>query len=186
MKKIISVMLILGAIGFQLQAQKYFTKAGQITFTSDAPLEKIEAENKTVSSVMDIESGKIQFAALIKAFHFEKALMEEHFNENYMESDKFPKATFKGQIENLSDINFGKDGTYETVVSGQMTIHGETQEVKTTGTFTIADGKISAIANFEIAVADYGIKIPKVVIENIAKIVAINVNMNYQLLTKDS
>ena len=178
--KIIAFFLI--AASFNLQAQKYFTRAGEISFNSDTPMEKIEAENKTVSSVFDSESGKIQFAVLIKAFHFEKALMQEHFNENYMESSKFPKATFKGEVKNLADINLSKDGTYEAVVEGKMTIHGKTQTVETTGTFTVADGQITATSAFEIAVADYGIKIPKVVRENIAKIVVIAVNLKYELL----
>ena len=92
-------ILLVALVSFQSGiAQKYFTRNGNISFHSDTPMEKIEGHNKNSTAVIDAESGKLEFAVLIKAFHFEKALMEEHFNENYMESNKFPKASFKGQI----------------------------------------------------------------------------------------
>ena len=125
MKKF-TFVLFLGIFCFTngLLSQKYFTRDGKITFLSEAPIETIEATNSKATSVIDISSGKIEFAVLIKAFHFEKALMQQHFNENYMESSKFPKATFKGKIDSVGQVDFGKDGTYEIMVSGDMTIHG--------------------------------------------------------------
>lgn len=169
-----------------LHAQKYFTRTGNIVFSSDAPMEKIEASNQKATSVMDISTGKMEFAVLIKAFQFEKALMQEHFNENYMESDKFPKAIFKGGILDISKVDFSNDGTYPVKVKGNLTIHGETNEVETEGVIVIKDGKISASSTFEVAVADYKIAIPKVVRDNIAKIVAITVNIDYELFKKKS
>ena len=126
----------------------------------------------------------MEFAVLIKAFQFEKALMQEHFNENYMESDKYPKAIFKGAIVDASTVDFSKDGDYPVKVKGKLTIHGVTNEVETDGTIDVKDGKISASSNFEIAVADYKIKIPSVVKDNIAKTVQIVVDMNYELFKK--
>ena len=171
---------------FSANAQKYFTRSGSITFSSNAPLEKIEASNQKATSVLDIRSGKMEFAVLIKAFQFEKALMQEHFNENYMESDKFPKAKFKGAIADITSVDFSKDGDYPVKVKGELTIHGVTKEVEAEGTFNIKEGNIAAKSIFKIAVADYGIKIPKVVRDNIAKIVEINVSTQYELFKKKS
>lgn len=177
-----AIVLMFGSV----QAQKYFTKAGEITFYSEAPMEKIEATNSSATSVMDLESGRMEFAVLIKAFQFEKALMQEHFNENYMESSTFPKATFKGQITNLGSIDFSKDGTYEANIKGDMTIHGVTQAIETTGQFVVNGEQLSGTSNFVVLVADYGIEIPAVVKENIAKEVEIKVNCNYQELKSKS
>lgn len=181
---IIGCILTFAAVS--VNAQKYFTREGKIDFYSDAPMEKIEASNNTVTCVVDAESGKMEFAVLIKAFQFEKALMQEHFNENYMESSKFPKATFKGQINNLAAINFSKDGEYPAKISGELTIHGVAQPVETEGTFTVKDGKIAAVSTFEIAVADYKIEIPAVVRDNIAKMVRIDVDLHLQELKSKS
>src|SRR5690606_25912300 len=112
MKNLIVVLLI-GLIAPVLNAQgKYFTKEGKISFSSDAPMEKIEAHNRKANSVIDAASGKMEWSVLIKAFQFEKALMQEHFNENYMESDKFPKAVFKGVIQQHDKIDWTKDGVH--------------------------------------------------------------------------
>ena len=169
-----------------IHAQKYFTRTGNIVFSSEAPMEKIEASNQKATSVLDAATGNMEFAVLIKAFQFEKALMQEHFNENYMESDKHPKALFKGGIADISKVDFSKDGTYAVKVKGDLTIHGETKEVETNGTIVIKDGNISASSTFTVEVADYKIEIPKVVRENIAKIVTITVNIDYELFKKKS
>lgn len=158
--------------------QKYFTRTGQITFSSDTPLEKIEAKNDKATCVIDAEDGRMEFAVLIKAFAFEKALMQEHFNENYMESGEFPKATFKGKINNMAEINLGKDGTYLARVEGDMTIHGVTQQIKTEGLITVKDGQFSASAAFSVLTQDYDIAIPAVVRDNIAKEIVIDVKVD--------
>ena len=150
-------------------AQKYFTKTGVTSFYSDTPIEKIEAQNKSSNCVFDISSGKIEFGVLVKGFQFEKALMQEHFNENYVESDKYPKATFKGRITNLSEVNLAKDGTYNAVVSGKMSLHGVEKDVTANGAVTVSGGKIRINAGFSLLLADYNISIPSVVSGNIAK-----------------
>jgi len=187
MKKL-NLVLFVSVLFFvqNVDAQKYFTRSGKIVFSSSAPLEKIEAVNQKATSVIDLESGKMEFAVLIKAFQFQKGLMQEHFNENYMESDKYPKGKFKGAIVDMSKVNFSKDGTYKVTVKGNLTIHGETNEVETEGTFTIVDGVISATSTFDIEVADYKIEIPKVARDNIAKVVTITADMKYELFKKKS
>ena len=163
---------------------KFFTKNGHIDFFSSTPMENISAANDKVTSVLDTETGKLDFAVLIKAFEFEKALMQEHFNENYMESDKFPKSTFKGQIDNISDINFKNGGSYSVTVSGDLTIHGVTKPVTARGTLDVSEGKIVATTKFSVAVADYNIEIPKLVRDQIAKNIDISVAIKYQPYTQ--
>lgn len=185
MKKLFFIATLL-VVANGLIAQKYFTRSGKVSFSSEAPLEKIEAQNSNATSVIDLESGQMEFAVLIKAFQFEKALMQEHFNENYMESDKFPKSLFKGKIQNLDAINFSKDGEYVAEVKGDLTIHGVTKSIETTGTFVVKNGNISASSNFSVLVADYNIEIPNVVKDNIAKEVVINLALDYQEFKKGS
>lgn len=180
MKSLIVIVMMLSA---QLAiGQKYFSKNAKISFHSDAPLEKIEATTSTASTVLDASTGNMEWAVLIQGFQFEKALMQEHFNENYMESTKFPKAKFKGKIDNLSAVDFKKDGSYNVKVSGQMEIHGVTKPVNASGVINVKGGNISADSKFSVAVAEYGIEIPKVVADNIAKTVDINVHADYQAM----
>lgn len=182
--KFTGIFLLFLIIGANLKAQKYFSKTGEISFYSHTPIEDIEAVSKTATTVFDAESRKIQWAVLIKSFEFEKALMQEHFNENYMESSKYPKASFKGKLSEDSDLNLQKDGRYIVAVLGDLTIHGVTQPVKTSATFNVEDGVIMAQTNLKIVVADYGIEIPSVVKENIAKELEIKIKANYEVLDR--
>jgi hypothetical protein len=165
------------------QAQdKYFTKTGKIEFNSKAPMEDIEAKNKTVAAILDTKTGALQFSVLMKGFEFPKALMQEHFNENYVESDKYPKAEFKGLITNSSAINYTKDGTYPAQVSGQLTIHGVTKDVKTTGTIKVDGGKIDAASVFNVLASDYKIKIPSVVKDKVSNTIKVMVDCHLEPL----
>ena len=185
MKQILIILVILTIAAFSpLQAQKYFTRSGAISFFSKALMEDIEAHNTKATSVLDAKTGSMQFAVLIKAFQFEKALMQEHFNENYLESDKYPKAIFRGKILNIDDVDFENDGTYPVKVKGKMTIHGITNTVAATGKIIIEEGAISAKSKFKVTVANYKIRIPKVVRDNIAKVVEVRVDLNYKALKK--
>ncbi|MBL7872205.1 MAG: YceI family protein [Cyclobacteriaceae bacterium] len=180
MKRII-LILILGClitVGFSQTLQ--MTRSGQISFFSKTPMENIEAVNNEVTSLLDMGKGEIVFAVLIKGFHFDRALMEEHFNENYMESTKFPKATFQGKITNTSKIDFTKDGTYEALVEGDLTIHGVKQRQTAAGTITIKAGKIAATSTFIVKLADYHVEIPSLVVEKISKTVEIKVSCQYE------
>lgn len=163
----------------QLQAQKYMTQSGTIKFFSEAPLENIESVNNQVSSIINMENGEVVFTLLMKAFNFEKALMQEHFNEKYVESEKFPKATFKGKIKDFNSVDLGS-GKQTVEVVGQLTIHGVTNDVQAQATIDRnSENQISASSTFNIDVADYDIKIPAAVKDNIAKSIEITVNMEY-------
>jgi polyisoprenoid-binding protein YceI len=152
-------------------AQTYFTRDAKIKFDATAPAspDKIEALSNNATCVLDAATGDMAWQVLVKGFKFEKSLMQEHFNENYMESDKFPKATFKGKITNLGEVNLGKDGTYNAVVTGKMTIHDVEKDITANGAITVGGGKIKINAGFNLTLADYDIKIPSVVSGNIAK-----------------
>jgi hypothetical protein len=182
MKNLLVILCLLFGSLTSLFPQKYFTREGKVIFSSEAPLEKIEAENEKATSVLDPASGRMEFAILIKAFQFEKALMQEHFNENYMESSTYPKAVFKGQIKNKDAVDWSADGTYEVQVAGDITIHGVTKTIEAPGTITIKDGDISAVSDFELTVADFNIKIPAVVKDNIAKTVSVTIAVDYKPL----
>ena len=161
---------------------KYFTKSGKIEFFSKASIEDIEAKNKTAAAVLDTKTGALQFSVLMKGFEFEKALMQEHFNDNYVESDKFPKAEFKGSIVNNGSINYAKDGSYNVKVKGQFTLHGVTKTIEAPGTIKVDDGKIETASTFNIKLSDYGIKIPAVVKEKISNNIKIVVDCKLEPL----
>jgi polyisoprenoid-binding protein YceI len=178
-------ILILAALVFGLAASaqtKFFTKTGRIFFDASGPLEKIEAINDKSTSVVDFSTGQIEFGVLMKAFLFERALMQEHFNENYVESDKFPKATFKGVIADPASIDRTKDGTYPVKVTGKLTLHGVTRDIATTAVFVVKNGAVSASSDFKIEAADYDIEIPALVKDKVAKTININVQSNYEPL----
>lgn len=164
---------------FAANAQKFMTKNGYIGFYSHTPLEEIKADNNQVVGILDASTGDMVYQVLIKSFHFERALMEEHFNENYMESDKIPKATFKGKITNLSAVDFSKPGTYNVTVDGDLTIHDVTNKISTKGTLEVLSGGINANSKFKIVPEDYKITIPGVVRDKIDKNMEVTVQMKY-------
>jgi hypothetical protein len=185
MKKSLILSLLFITTLFASAQTRYFTKNGTVFFTASSPLEKIEATNGKASSIVDISSGAMEFAVLMKAFNFEKALMQEHFNENYVESDKYPKAVFKGNMTNISSLDLTKDGTYPVNIKGQLTLHGVTKDVETSGVLSVKDGSVvSGKSDFQILLSDYNINIPSLVKDKISKEVKITVNANYELLKK--
>ena len=178
MKKIVFLLLAFTMFQHVSNAQKvYQTRSGKVSFYSDAPLEKIEAVNTQTSAKL-ATNGQLVFMAAIKGFVFENATMQEHFNENYMQSDKFSKATFFGTISNLKDVNFDKDGTYKVTTTGDLEIHGVKQKVTIPGTITIAGGKVSSKSVFKIKLADYNVK-GSLIGEKIAKEVEVKVDCKY-------
>lgn len=176
-------MAVLLVLGFSAHAQKYITKTGHIRFFSSAPLEDIEANNYQVNAALDSETGDLVFKVLMKAFQFEKALMQEHFNENYVNSDKYPNATFSGKITNISAIDFSSPGIYDANVEGELTIKGVTNKIEEEGTIeVVGDQDVKGNTVFFIKVADYDIKIPAAVRDNIAKEIEVTVNIELSRL----
>lgn len=184
MKKIILSIILVSVAVITANAQKYITKNGHIFFHSEAPLETIEAHNKQVNAALDASTGDFVFKVLMNAFIFEKALMQEHFNENYVESEKFPNGTFKGKIVNLSEIDFSKPGKYPATVAGELTIHGVLNKVEETGTLEISKDLVQASSKFMLKIADYNISIPGAVAGKIAQEVEINVDLKLSPVSK--
>ena len=177
MKLITTLFCFFLFIGISNSQERYLTKNGAITFFSKAPVEDITADNNQVLSIIDASKGKMAISILMKSFMFKKALMQEHFNENYVESDKFPKATFKGDIINFDAVN---DTASKTKVKGILTIHGVSKELtieanmKRTGTAIIVDG------DFIVNLDDFNVEIPAVVAKNIAKNIKVSFNFNHK------
>jgi polyisoprenoid-binding protein YceI len=160
---------------------KYLTKNGTINFFSKMPMEDITADNNQVLSIIDASSGKMAISILMKSFMFKKALMQEHFNENYVESDKYPKANFKGSILNFDAIN---ETVSKAMVKGVLTIHGVSKEITIQANFIKTDEAILVEGDFIVEVDDFNIEIPAVVAKNIAKKIKVSFNFNHKPFKK--
>jgi hypothetical protein len=178
MKKIFLIFLVM--CSFQAMAQnRYITKNGHIQFFSEAPLENIEAHNHQVAGILDLAKNEVAISLLIKAFKFDKSLMEEHFNENYLESDKFPKSALVGTIHLKEVIDTNKAGVYPVTIDGKLTLHGVTKAISIPGTIEVQKAQLLAKAKFQISIKDYNIDIPTLVIKNIAEVVDVTVELPF-------
>ncbi len=186
MKKIILLFCAISLSTMCLAQEKYFTKTGKIDFDATAAKspEEIKAINKSTTMVLDTKTGDMQFLVLMKGFEFARALMQEHFNENYVESTKFPKAEFKGTIADNSTVNYAKDGAYKVHVKGKLTMHGVTKDVLADAVINIKTGKLTASSTLVIAFADYQISIPSLVADKVAGIAKINITCALEPLKK--
>ena len=178
-------MLALGFLGSNaMNAQRYMTKTATVDFISKTPIETFTALNKSGACLLDVSNGNLDVVINIKSFVFEKQLMQEHFNENYMESEKFPKATFKGKITNITPEQLSKPGTYPGIVEGKLTIHGVSKDIKEKAQLKVQDKGMSLEGQFIVSPADYNIAIPGAVKDKIAKDVRIQVKANLEPFTK--
>ncbi|HUQ96706.1 MAG TPA: YceI family protein [Chitinophagaceae bacterium] len=177
MKKFIVLFLLCATL--RVPAQQIVTRNAYIGFFSKTPLEDIKAENNQANAVLDLSKQNIAFAVLMKGFLFKKELMQEHFNENYIESDQFPKATFTGMYSGVVDAV--KEGTYNVTVKGQLTLHGVTRPLEVPAVIAIQGGKVNAKTNFSLKPQDFNIEIPALVREKIAPQIAVAVNADFQL-----
>ncbi|MHB8209530.1 YceI family protein [Mucilaginibacter sp.] len=175
--KYITIILLAWMSINQAGQDIYVSKNARISLYSSAPIEDIKATTSSGGSVYNPSSGELDFSVNIKSFTFEKELMQEHFNSDYMESDKFPKATFKGNIQQTIDLT--KDGTYTITVNGALTIHGVTQKRIIPGTLKVKGGIISMASEFIVKCADHDISIPRIVFHNIAESIKMNVSATY-------
>ncbi len=178
MKRIVLAILMIVAGAGLVKAQEIQTsKAINVRFFSSASLEDIEASTQNGTSVITTAKNDFFFLVPIKSFSFKSSLMQEHFNENYMESDKYPDARFTGKVN--EDIDWKKDGTYNVTVTGKLTVHGVDKDRTIPGTIAIKNGVVSISAKFDIACKDHGIKIPSMLAEKVAEIVNVTVSGTY-------
>lgn len=164
------------AVTLSVYSQKYVLNKGVVTFFSEAAIEDIKADNKRVSSIFNISSGEIAFSMPNNEFQFEKKLMQQHFNEKYMESEKYPRSTFSGKLEGFNNSITG-DQAVKAI--GKLTIHGVTKAVEIPGTVNFTSGTISMKSVFIIVLADYKIKIPQLLWQNIAEQVEVTIDLAY-------
>ncbi|MBT6745237.1 MAG: YceI family protein [Flavobacteriales bacterium] len=177
--KTILTFLSLTILTISVNAQDlYAVTESEIKFHSDSPLEKIEAINKKTKSFFKISSKTLMFVIPVVSFKFEKPLMEEHFNENYLETEKFPTAKFSGTIN--EELDYTKNGTYDASATGKLTIHGVEQERLINGTITVKDSQLIFEGNFQIKLKDHDIDIPSIVIQNIAEVVDVTATLVYE------
>ena len=169
MKKLLLTALLISS-NF-LTAQQYLTREARLDFDAGSPLEDIEAFTESGSAVYDATTGKIGVQVLMTSFQFKRALMQEHFNENYVESEKFPKASFKGLYS-------------EGNVSGGLTIHGVTKEIKVPARLNQENGNFVLVTSFDITLADYDVKIPSAVANKISKKASIQVHATLKKISK--
>jgi hypothetical protein len=177
MRLFISTILI--AVGQTLLAQSiYTTDSSLVRFFSSTPLEDIEAYNAVSTSLLNVPKNEVVFRVPITGFQFEKPLMQEHFNENYMESNKYPYGTFKGKLSDSLDLR--KDTIYKISATGIMNIHGVDNAETYTGTIETKDGKAMLKCEFKVALRDYRIRVPKVVFANVAEEIDVKVYFEYR------
>ncbi|MFY0482398.1 YceI family protein [Flavobacterium sp. PLA-1-15] len=162
MKKIVLLSFLLCATTLFAQ-EKMITKTGKITFEATVPsFEEVKAKNDGATFILNAKTGEVASLALMKGFRFKIALMEEHFNENYVESDKFPKATFKGKIENF-DVKLLTDKPKDFTIKGKLELHGKSKDITSTAKIRKTDAGIEIISNFSVNASDFDISIPNVV-----------------------
>ena len=166
-RQIINLVLLLSC--FSVNAQKYLAKDGVISFFSEAPMEDITAINNKVSAVYDKDTKQLVFQLDIKDFIFPKALMQEHFNENYLESDLYPRSTFTGEVIS-QDLQ-------KAIVEGDLKIHGKTNKIKVSGILKKGNNTVNISAKFIVKLEDYDVKIPTIVMYKIAEEIDVEVNI---------
>jgi hypothetical protein len=180
MKSVFFALLLLSSSQVNAQ-ERLLCRNASVKFFSKMPLENIEAVNNQGLSVIDLKTGNIEFSVLLKGFIFPNALMQEHFNENYVESSKFPRAQFKGIIQSIPVIDLTKNADYNFTVKGTMQLHGQSKEISTLAQLHVKEGKVTGESIFDILLEDYAIEIPKLVKDKIAKKISINVKAIYQI-----
>jgi len=184
-KQVLFAVILSIALFSSVQAQdKYITKTGHVWFHSKTPLKEIVAHNHQVTSILDTKTGDMIVSAFLTDFKFDNQLVEEHFNENFVESAKFPKVKFKAKVLDIETVDFKKDGTYKRMVEGVMEMHGKMVNIKKEGTAVVKNGKIYATAYFTVTAEQFAIIIPDLVKDKIQKDVEVSVEFVYTPYTK--
>lgn len=176
LKKLVTAAALLVIVHSGVYSQVYITRSGFIGFYSKTPLEDIKAENNQVFAAIDPGKKTIAFSLLQKGFVFTKQLMQEHFNENYVESDKYPKATFSGSY--TGDVPVDKDGTYKVTVKGNLSLHNVTRPLEMPATIEVKGGRLLGQTEFKVKPEDFNISIPSIVREKIEREIKVNVRID--------
>ena len=159
----------------QVLAQQFYTSKGKISFFSEAPLEDISAVNENVSAIIDSQTGGFAFRVKIVEFTFPNSLMQEHFNESYLESEKYPLSTFTGVIDDFSDLDLSNE--QNLVVNGSLSMHGISKVAQMKANAKMINDELHISSTFDVALKDYDIDIPKIMIYKIAETIAVTVEI---------
>lgn len=180
MKKILSVLfvVVIAATKISIGQTVFLATGGTVSFFSETPAENIDAITTSMTSVLNTGTGDIAFTVPMRTFKFKKSLMEEHFNEKYVESEKYPKAAFKAKVN--EKIDWTKNGVYNVTATGTFDLHGVTKEVTEKGKLTINDNKILLECNFKVSLKDYKIEVPSIVSSVIADLIDVKMSCTYQ------
>ncbi len=177
MKKI-ALLFAIVLLSFTVVQEKKQTKTGTITFEASVPsFEEVKAKNEAVTCILNTSNGEIAALALMKGFRFKVALMEEHFNENYIESSKYPKATFKGKIEGFDNSKVTTTAK-EYTLKGKLELHGKTKDINVKAKLKKTGETINLVSDFTVNTDDFGIKIPSVVSKKVSKNVKVSLNFD--------
>jgi hypothetical protein len=183
MKHNIFNLLFFCLISLSVNAQHvYISSNGQCSFHSSTPVEDIDAVSDNLNSVLNIKNNEILFKVAMTSFRFDKQLMREHFNEKYIESEKFPYASFKGRI--IEPLITNKDTSCQITAEGLLNVHGVEKFYKEKGTFTVKNGTITISAGFKVALKDHDIKVPKIVMANISEVIDVDLSCSYKSYKK--
>lgn len=182
--KILVLFILVGGFYSSANAQKFITKTGKIEIFSETPLFIIDGVNKKVASILNTENGEVVASTLVRSFRFEEALVEEHFNENYLEPHIFPKSTFKGRISDFETVDFFKNGTYEVTITGELTIHGITKTITEPAKLIISDEGITAHSEFDVSLKAYEVKIEKAYTKAIKDDILLKIHFEYKPYSK--
>ena len=159
----------------QVLAQQFYTNKGKISFFSEAPLEDISAVNENVSAIIDSQTGGFAFRVKIVDFTFPNSLMQEHFNESYLESEKYPLSTFKGVVDNFSDLDLSNE--QNLVVNGSLSMHGISKDAQMKSNAQMINDELHISSTFDVALEDYEIDIPKIMMYKIAETIKVTVEI---------
>ncbi len=177
-----SLILMIALININVFSQdKWFSNSGYINFISETQLLNIEGENTKAVTFLRPSTGEVAFAMRMTDFTFELPLAREHFNENYIESHKYPNASFKGKITNNETVSYSANGIYPVFVSGEITIHGVTQAINEKAILTVEGGdKISGFSTFMLKPENFKIKVPRLVRDKVAETISVTVKVDYK------
>ena len=179
MKAVYLTLIAVSSFSSAFGQQRFFAEKSQIIFFSDAVVEDISATNDKITSIFDVVNGDIAFLMSVKDFQFPNKLMQTHFNEKYIESEKFPKSSFQGKV---SGFNFSGGGKQQVRATGKLTIHGVTQSIDVPGTLEISGNRVILKSKFIVKLVDYNIKVPQIVWQNIAQQVEVSLDFAYRPL----
>jgi len=159
LKFFVFIIAICSSVQLCCAQDKLFSKTGKIEFKA-LDDNDVDASSRAATILLDAKTGGFNFSILVKSFEFEKALMQEKFNNQVLETDKFPKAAFDGQITNAQSVNYQKAGTYNVEIKGRLTLHGITHDITMQGTITVDNAKVVAKASYKVLLGDYQVHNP--------------------------